>query len=146
MHQTYIICGDMWKPRDLERLDQYWRQGYKTAWKLNKSTATQPWTTPKNMGAMGYNTTTTVLTHTLHAHVDRCLKTEYVACQIMKNNLKRAMRQRLCTSKAELTLEAGSPSTHQVSYSTATRQLRILRRRLEKIMGTSTRIHCLTRM
>jgi len=43
-----------WKRRDLERLDRLWRQGYKTAWKLNESTVNHPWTSPKNMGGMGY--------------------------------------------------------------------------------------------
>jgi hypothetical protein len=41
-----------WKWRDLDRLDRYWRQGYKTVWKLNESVADQPWTTPKNMGGI----------------------------------------------------------------------------------------------
>jgi hypothetical protein len=38
---------------DLDRLDRYWRQGYKTVWKLNESVTDQPWTTPKNMDGMG---------------------------------------------------------------------------------------------
>ena len=82
-----------WKRRDLDRLDRLWRQGYKTAWKLNESTANHPWTSPKDMGGMGYTTTLAVIAHTLHAHVDRCMQTEDVACQIMKNNLQRAMQE-----------------------------------------------------
>jgi hypothetical protein len=77
-----------WKRRDLDRLDRYWRQGYKTVWKLNESVADQPWTTPKNMGGMGYTTTLTIIAHTLHAHVDRCMKTKDVAHCIMENDFR----------------------------------------------------------
>ena len=52
-----------WSKRDLDRLDRYWRQGYKTAWKLNERVTNQPWTTPKNMGDMGYTTTLVILPH-----------------------------------------------------------------------------------
>jgi len=45
------------------------------------------------MGGMGYTTTLAVIVHTLHAHVDRCMEIEDVACQIMKNNLQRAMQE-----------------------------------------------------
>jgi hypothetical protein len=55
---------------------------------------------------MGYTTTLTVIAHTLHVHVDRCMQTEDVACQIMKNNLQRVMQVWLCTSKTEMTREA----------------------------------------
>jgi hypothetical protein len=99
-----------WKRRDLERLDRLWQQGYKTAWKLNESTDNHPWTSPKNMGGMGYTTTLTVIAHTLHSHVDRCMQTEDVACQIMKNNLQRAMEEWFCTSKEEMTREAEAKS------------------------------------
>jgi hypothetical protein len=61
-----------WKRRDLDRLDRYWRQGYKTAWKLNESV---------------------VIAHTLHAHVDRFMKTKDVAHCIMENDLQRAMKE-----------------------------------------------------
>ena len=87
------LATTSWKHRDLERLDRYWRQGCKTAWKLNESTGNQSWTTQKYMGGMGYTTTMTVLTHTLHTHVDMCMKTEDLACQIMKNDQSRAMRE-----------------------------------------------------
>ena len=93
-----------WNRRELERLDRYWRQGYKTTWKLNKSTAKQPWTTPKNMGSMGYTTTLAVLSHALHAHVERCMKAGDVASQLMKNDLNRAMQEWLCASQVEMTL------------------------------------------
>jgi hypothetical protein len=53
-----------WKRRNLGRLDRLWRQGYKTAWKLNESTVNHPWTSPKNMGGMGYTTTLAVIAHT----------------------------------------------------------------------------------
>ena len=82
-----------WKRRDLNRLDRYWRQGYKTVWKRNESVADQPWTTPKNMGGMGYTTTLTILTHTLHVHVDRCMRTKDVAYHIMDSDLHRAMKE-----------------------------------------------------
>ncbi len=159
-----------WKRKDLDSLDRLWRQGYKTAWKLNESTANHPWTSPKDMGGMGYTTTLSVIAHTLNAHVDRCMQTEDVACQIMKNNLQRAMQEWICTSKAEMTREAearswdettvnvwhrldacdhlldtdswkhGEPPQGQgISFVTATRHLRILKRRIEEIMGTSVR-------
>ena len=76
-----------WRRRDLDRLDRYWRQGYKTEWKLNESVANQPWTTAKNMGGMGYTTTLAILAHTLHAHVDR---KKDVAYHIMANDLRRS--------------------------------------------------------
>ena len=59
---------------------------------------------------MGYTTTLAVIAHTLHAHVDRCMQTEDVACQIMKNNLQRAMQDWLCTSKTEMTRETEARS------------------------------------
>ncbi len=122
------------------------------------------------MGGMEYTTTLAVIAHTLHAHVDRYMQTEDVACQIMKNNLQRAMREWFCTSKAEMTREAearfwdettgkvwhrlaacdhlldtdswkhGEPPQGQgISFTTATRHLRILKRRIEETMGTSAR-------
>ena len=80
------------KQRELDRLDRYWRQGFKTAWRLNEGTADHPWTTPKNMAGMGYATTLAVLSHALHAHIERCMKSEDVACQMMKNDLDRDMK------------------------------------------------------
>ncbi len=59
---------------------------------------------------MGYTTTLSFIAHTLHAHVDRCMKTEDVACQIMKKNLNKATQEWLCTSKAEMTREAEARS------------------------------------
>jgi hypothetical protein len=119
---------------------------------------------------LAYTTTLTVIVHTLHAHVDRCMQTEDVACQIMRNNLQRAMREWLCTSKAEMTREAEArswdetkgnvchrlaacdhlldmdswkhgepPQGQDISFATATRHLRILKRRIEEIMVTSAR-------
>jgi hypothetical protein len=90
----------------LDRLDPYWRQGYKTVWKLNESVADQPWTTPKNMGGMGYTTTLAIIAHTLHVHVDRCMQTKDVVYCIMENDLQRVMKEWSCTSKEELTQEA----------------------------------------
>ena len=106
----YLAAVTPWSRRDLERLDRYWRQGFKTAWRLNESTADHPWTTPKNMSGMGYTTTLVVLSHSLHSHVDRCMKIRDVTYQIMQNDLLRAMQDWMCTSKAELTLEAGARS------------------------------------
>jgi hypothetical protein len=88
----YLAAVTPWRQRELDRLDQYWRQGFKTAWRLNESTADHPWTTPKNMAGMGYPTTLAVLSHSLHAHIERCMKSEDVACQMMKNDLDRVMK------------------------------------------------------
>jgi hypothetical protein len=106
----YLAAITPWKQRELDRLDRYWRQGFKTAWRLNEGTADHPWTTPKNMAGMGYATTLAVLSHALHAHIERCMKTEDVARQMMKNDLDRAMKDWLCTSKEELTGEAEARS------------------------------------
>ena len=96
------------------------------------------------------------------------MKTEDVACQMMKNDLDRAMKDWRCTSKEELTAKAEARSWDEtidnvwlrmamcdhllefktwrqddpkplqgISYATATRHLRILRKRLEKLMGRS---------
>jgi hypothetical protein len=89
----YLAAVTPWKRRDLKRLDRYWRQGFKTAWRLNEGTVDHPWTTPTNMGGMGYPTTLSILSHTLHAYTDRCMKTEDVAQQMMKNELGRAMKE-----------------------------------------------------
>ncbi len=62
------------------------------------------------MGGMGYTTTLGVIVHTLHSHVDRCMQTEDVTCQIMKNNLQRVMQEWVCTSKAEMTRETEARS------------------------------------
>ena len=80
---------------------------------------------------MGYTTTLAVLSHALHAYVERCMKTEDVAHQMTRNDLDRAMKEWLCTSKEETKPLRG------ISYATATRPLRILRKRLEKLMGKS---------
>ena len=111
----YLAVVTPWSRRDLERLDRYWRQGFKTAWRLNESTADHPWTTPKNMAGMGYTTTLAVLSHSLHSHVDRCMKIRDVTYQIMQNDLLRVMKDWMCTSKAELTLEAGARSWDEVT-------------------------------
>ena len=69
-----------------------------------------PWTTPKNMTGMGYTTTLVVLSHALHVHIERCMKTEDVTRQMMQNDLDRTMKDWLCTSKEELTGEAEARS------------------------------------
>ena len=166
----YLAAVTPWSRRDLDRLDRYWRQGYKTAWRLNESTADHPWTTPKNMARMSYTTTLTVMSHSLHAHIERCMKTRDVTYQIMQNELHRVMKDWMCTSKAEMTLEAAVRSWDEstdnvwhriamcdhlldfkswkhsdpkpvqgISYDTATRHLRMLRRRIEGLMGKSAR-------
>jgi hypothetical protein len=72
----YLTVVTPWRQRELDRLDKYCRQGFKTAWCLNESTAGHPWTTPKNMAGMGNTVTTTlaVLSHVLHAYIERCMK------------------------------------------------------------------------
>jgi hydrogenase maturation factor HypE len=57
-------------------------------------------------GYGGYGIYHNAVAHTLHAHVDKCMQIEDVACQIMKNNLQRAIQEWICTSKAEMTREA----------------------------------------
>jgi len=52
----YLTAVTAWKRRELERLDRYWRQGFKTVCRLNEGTADHPWTTPTNMGGMAYPT------------------------------------------------------------------------------------------
>ena len=51
------------------------------------------------MAGMGYPSTLAILSHALHAHVERCMKTEDVAYQMMKNDLDRAMKNWRCTMK-----------------------------------------------
>ena len=122
------------------------------------------------MAGMGYTTTLVVLSHTLYAYIERCMKTEDVAHQMLRNDLDRVMKDWLCTSKEEMTRETEARSWDEttdnvchrmaicdhlldlkawrhddpkplqgISYTTATRHLRILRKRLEKIMGKSVR-------
>ena len=87
-------------------MDRYCRQGYKTVWTLNESIANQSWTTPQNMGGMGYTTTLAILAHTPHTHVDRCMRTKNVAYHIMDNDLHKSMKGWFCTSKEELITES----------------------------------------
>ena len=62
----YLTSVTPWSQKELERLDRYWRQGFKTAWRLNESTTDHPWTTTKNMTGMGYTTTLVDLSHALY--------------------------------------------------------------------------------
>ena len=57
---------------------------------------------------MGYTTTLTILAHTLHVHVDRCMRTKDVAYHIMDSDLHRVMKECLCTCKEELIREAAA--------------------------------------
>jgi hypothetical protein len=66
---------------------------------------------------MGYASTLAILSHALHAHVERCMKTEDVAYQMMKNDLDRAMMDWRCTSKEELTAEAEARSWDETTDS-----------------------------
>ena len=122
------------------------------------------------MAGMGYPTTLAVLSHALHAYTERCMKTEDVVQQMMRNDLDRVMKEWLCTSKEEMTREAEDRSwddtidnvCHRItmcdhllefrtwrnddpkpfrgiSFATATRHLRTLRKHLEKLMGKSAR-------
>ena len=106
----YLVAVTSWRQREQERLDRYWRQGFKTKWRLNESTTDHPWTTPKNMGGMGYPTTLTVLSHVLHDYTERCIQTEDVEEQMMRNDLDRVMKEWLCTSKEEMTQEEAARS------------------------------------
>jgi hypothetical protein len=78
--------------RELDRLDKYWRQGFKTVWRLNERTSDHPRTTPKNMTGMGYTTTLDVLSHSLHTYIEHCMKTENVEHQMMRNDRDRSMK------------------------------------------------------
>ena len=60
------------------------------------------------MGGMGYTTTLVILAHTLHDHVDRCMRTKDVTYHLMTNDLHSAMKEWLYTSKEELTREAAA--------------------------------------
>ncbi len=62
------------------------------------------------MGGMGYPTTLTVLSHVLHDYTERCMQTEDVEEQMMRNDLDRAMKEWLCTSKEEMTQEEAARS------------------------------------
>jgi hypothetical protein len=106
----YLVAVTPWRQKELESLDRYWRQGFETAWWLNESTADHPWTTPKSMAGMGYTTTSAVLSHTLHAYVERCMKTEDAAHQMTRNDLDRFMKEWLCTYKEEMTRETEARS------------------------------------
>ena len=54
---------------------------------------------------MGYTTTLTILAHTLHVHVDRCMRTKDVAYHIMDSDFHRAMKEWIYTSKEEFIRE-----------------------------------------
>ena len=86
----YPAAVTPWSRRDLNRLDRYCRQGFKMAWRLNENTADHPWTTPKSMTGMGYNTTLAVMAHSLHTHVERYMRTRDVTFQMMQNDLHRS--------------------------------------------------------
>ena len=45
------------------------------------------------MGDMGYTTTLAILAHTLHDHLDSCMRTKDVAYHIMDSDLHRAMKE-----------------------------------------------------
>ncbi len=60
------------------------------------------------MGEMGYTATLAILTHTLHDHVDRFMRTKDVAYHIMINDLHRAMKEWFCTTREELTREVAT--------------------------------------
>ena len=62
------------------------------------------------MAGMGYTTTLAVMSHSLHVYIERCMKTRDVTHQIMQNELHRAMKDWMYTSKAEMTLEAAARS------------------------------------
>ena len=34
----YLAAVTPWRQKELDRLDKYWRQGFKTAWRLSEST------------------------------------------------------------------------------------------------------------
>jgi hypothetical protein len=120
------------------------------------------------MAGMGYASTLAILSHAFHTHIERCMKTEDVVCQMMKNDLDRVMKDWRCTSKEELTAEVEARSWDEtidnvwiqmtmcdhllefktwrqddpkplqgISYDTDTRHWRVLRKRLEKLMGRS---------
>ena len=59
------------------------------------------------MGDMGFNTTLDrdVLTQALHDHIDRCMKTVDVTCQLMKNDLNRDMQEWMYIPKIEMNQE-----------------------------------------
>jgi hypothetical protein len=82
-----------WRRRELHRLYRYWRQGFTTARRLHESAADHPWTTPKDWAGMGYTTALTVLSHVLHTYIERCMKTEDVSYQMMRNDLNRDMKE-----------------------------------------------------
>ena len=98
------------------------------------------------------------------------MRVQDAAHQMLRNDLDRAMKDLLCTSKEEMTRKVEARSRDEttdnvwhrmticdhvlelktwrhddpkplrgISYATATRHLRILRKRLEKIMGKSAR-------
>ncbi len=131
----YLATVTPLRQRELDRLDKYWRQGFKTAWRLNESTADHPWTTPKNMAGMGYTSTLAVLCHTLHAYIELCMKTEDVVLQMLRNDLDRAMKDWMCMSKEEMTREA---ETRSWAETVRAQCLTILLQKHFALCGTTT--------
>ncbi len=62
------------------------------------------------MSGMGYDTTLAVMSYSLHEYIERYMKTRDVTYQIMQNELHRAMKDWMSTSKEEMTLEAAARS------------------------------------
>jgi hypothetical protein len=134
----YLATVTPWRQKELESLDRYWRQGFKTAWWLNESTTDHPWTTPKSMAGMGYTTTSAVLSHALWlctSKEEMTREAEARSCDETVDNVWH--RIAMCDHLLEFkTWRHDDPKPLRgISYATVTRHLRILRKRLEKLMG-----------
>jgi hypothetical protein len=66
------------------------------------------------MTGMGYTTTLVVLSHVLHAYIERSMKTKDVTHQMLRNDLDRSLKDCLYTSKEEMTREVETRSCDEI--------------------------------
>ena len=92
---------------------------------------------------MGYTTTLAILTHNLHDHVDRCMRKIIEVVALTWDETVDNVWHKISACDHLLDLKSWKkgdlPPGQGISYAADTRHLRILRRRLEEVMGKSVR-------
>ncbi len=95
-----------WSTQELGRLEQLWQTAYKEVWHLMKGTCADIFMFPSHAGGMQYPRPMAILWEATSRHIERDLRHDDVARQIIRSELESALDLWTCTSWQDLVDEA----------------------------------------
>jgi hypothetical protein len=91
-----------WSTQELGRLEQLWQTAYKEVWHLMKGTCMDIFMFPSHAGGMQYPRPMAILWEATSRHIERAVRHDDVARQIIRKELESALDLWTCTSWQDL--------------------------------------------